>query len=718
MPAEQSQQSGSWGGASGGATWSAASEWSESGAIEKANQVDYWLAIGTDGTVTVSSGKVELGTGVETALAQIVAEELDVPFDRIRMIMGDTGRTPDEGYTAGSTTIQFGGFSLRQASAEARQALLEMASDRLDAAIDELVVRDAVISVSHHPARAITYADLIGGKRFNRKLSGKAKVKRPEEYRLVGKPQPRLDIPRKFTGAPSFVQDLRLPGMRHGRVVRPPGPGAELVSLDETSVQDAQVVHLGNFVGVVSIREEQAMRAAKQLKVEWRETKLPSGTEDLPRYIRSFPTTEETIAEEGDVDSAFQGSARQVKATFYQPFQAHASMGPSCAVADVQADHALVWCSTQGVYPLRGALAGLLQMTPKNVQVVYMEGAAPYGHNGADDAAADAAVLARAVGAPVRVQWSREEEFAWEPFAPAMVMEVRGGLDAQGNVIAWAYDVWTPPHGNRPRARSQLLAGQLIYGDKPPPPQWFGGGDRNAPTNYTFPNQRVIAHWLPSLPLRSSSMRSLGGAANTFANESFMDELARAAGVDPLEFRLRHLEDPRAREVLQTAAQHAGWGAGLPAGEGRGIAFAQYENEGAYVAMVAHVNVDMASGAVRVKRVVVAHDCGLIINPDGVRNQIEGNVIQATSRALMEEVKFDESHVTSIDWETYPILKFSQVPDVEVILVDRPDQKAFGAGEPATVTVAPAIANAIFAASGARVRQIPFVPRRIKEALG
>lgn len=718
MPSEQSQQSGSWGGPSGGATWSAASEWSENGAIEKANQVDDWLAIGTDGTVTVSSGKVELGTGVETALAQIVAEELDVPFDRIRMIMGDTGRTPDEGYTAGSTSIQFGGFSLRQASAEARQALLEMASDRLDAAIDELVVRDAVISVSHHPARAITYADLIGGKKFNRKLSGKAKVKRPEEYRLVGKRQPRLDIPRKFTGAPSFIQDLRLPGMRHGRVVRPPGPGAELVSLDETSVHDAQVVHLGNFVGVVSLREEQAMRAAKQLKVEWRETKLSSSTEDLPRYIRSFPTTEETVAEEGDVDSAFKGSARQVKATFYQPFQAHASMGPSCAVADVQADHALVWCSTQGVYPLRGALAGLLQMTPKNVQVVHMEGAAPYGHNGADDAAADAAVLSRAVGAPVRVQWLREEEFAWEPFAPAMVMEVRGGLDAQGKVIAWAYDVWTPPHGNRPRARSQLLAGQLIYGDKPPPPQWFGGGDRNAPTNYTFPNQRVIAHWLPSLPLRSSSMRSLGGAANTFANESFMDELARDAGVDPLEFRLRHLEDLRAREVLQMAAQHAGWGISLPAGEGRGIAFAQYENEGAYVAMVAHVDVDMASGAVRVKRVVVAHDCGLIINPDGVRNQIEGNVIQATSRALLEEVKFDESHVTSIDWDTYPILKFSQVPDVEVILIDRPDEKAFGAGEPATVTVAPAIANAIFAASGARVRQIPFVPRRIKEALG
>jgi nicotinate dehydrogenase subunit B len=696
---------------------SGSSTWTEAGALEKANQVDQWLAIELDGTVTVFSGKVELGTGVETALAQIVAEELDVPFERVRMVMGDTARTPDEGYTAGSKTIRFGGFALRQASAEARQALLEMASDRLDAALDELVVRDGVISVSHHPMRTITYAELIGGKRFGRAITGKAPLKRPEEYRVVGKPVLRVDIPRKFTGLPSFVHDLRLPGMRHGRVVRPPSPGAQLVSLDDTAVPDARVVHRGNFAGVVSEREEQAVRAAQQLKVEWRETARLPELQDLPAYIRSQPARDTTVVDEGNVESAFPGASRRVQAVYHQPFQAHASIGPSCAVADVQADHAVIWCSTQGVYPLRGALADLLEMPPEKVRVNHVEGPGSYGHNGADDVAADAAILSQAVGQPVRVQWSRQDEFVWEPYAPAMLMEVRGGLDTQGNVIAWAYDVWTPSHVARSRVKGQLLAGQLVSGQPSPPAQWFGGGDRNAPTNYVFPNQRVMVHWLARLPLRTSSMRSLGAAANTFANESFMDELAATAHIDPLEFRLRHLTDPRAVEVLKTAAGRAGWGTPLPPNQGRGLAFAQYENDEAYVATVAQVQVDRASGEVRVQRVVVAHDCGLVINPDGLRNQIEGNVIQATSRALKEQVTFDKSRITSVDWDTYPILKFSEVPDVETVLLNRPEQPAVGAGEPATITTAAAIANAIFDATGARVRQVPFTPTRIRTAL-
>lgn len=708
MPEEQTQQGG-WGGG--------ASDWSESGAIKRANQVDDWIAIGTDGLVTVSSGKVELGTGVETALAQIVAEELDVPFERITMVMGDTARTPDEGYTAGSSTIRNGGYSLRHASAEAHRALLEMASDRLDAAPDELVVRDGVISVSHHPSRTISYAELIGGKRFNRKITEKAPLKNPKDYTVVGKPVPRVDIPKKFTGAPSFVQDMRLPGMQHGRVIRPPSPGAQLVSVDESSVHDARVVRLGNFVGVVAVREEQAVRAAGQLKLEWRETAGLPKMEDIFTYMIGQPTTDEALVEEGKVESALKRAATKLEATYYQPFQAHAALGPSCAVADVQPDHAVIWCSTQGVYALRDAIAGLLEMPPQKVQVVHVEGAAVYGHNGADDAAADAAILSRAVGKPVRVQWSRLDEFAWEPFAPAMIMQVHGGLNKKGKIVAWTDDVWTPPHGNRPRVRSQLLAGQLIFGEQPPPPQWYGGGDRNAPTNYDLPAQRVTMHWLDRLPLRTSSMRSLGGMGNTFANESFMDELAAAARADPLEFRLRHLSDPRAREVLTQAAERAGWGATLPPGEGRGIAFARYENEEAYIGAVAHVRVDRASGEVRVKRIVVAFDCGLVINPDGVRNQIEGNVIQSSSRALKEQVTFDESHVTSVDWDSYPILKFSEVPDVEVVVIDRPEEKAVGAGEPATITTAPAIANAIFAATGARVRQVPFTPKRVLDAL-
>ncbi|MDE3088302.1 MAG: xanthine dehydrogenase family protein molybdopterin-binding subunit [Chloroflexota bacterium] len=691
--------------------------WSETGAIEQANQVDDWLAIEPDGTVTVFSGKVELGTGVETALAQIVAEELDVPFERVRMVMGDTARTPDEGYTAGSATIRFGGFALRHASAEARRALFEMASDRLDSALDELVVRDGVITVSHPPAREITYAELMGGKKFRREITLDAPLKRPEEYRIVGKPMARVDLPRKFTGAPSFIQDVRLPGMLHGRVVRPPSPGAKLVSLDENAVQDAQVVRLGDFVGVVSEREEQAIRAAKQLKLTWQATTRFPQMNELSDYLRRQPTTDEVVTRRGKVDAALKRASTHVSANYFQPYQAHASTGPSCAVADFHADQVVVWSSTQGVYPLRGALADLLQLPPERVQVIHVEGAGSYGHNGSDDAAADAAILSRAVGKPVRVQWSREDEFRWEPYAPAMVMQVHGGLNKQGNVAAWAYDVWTPPHGARPRVKSQLLAGQEIFGQPPPPPQWFGGGDRNAPTNYAFPNQRVVAHWLSASPLRASSFRSLGAAANTFANESFMDELAATAHIDPLEFRLRHLTDPRAIEVLTAAAQRAAWGAALAPGEGRGLAFAQYENDEAYVATVAHIQVNAATGEARVKRVVVAHDCGLIINPDGLKNQIEGNVIQATSRALKEQVTFDETGITSRDWESYPILKFSEVPTVEIVLIDRPDQPAVGAGEPATITIAPAIANALFAAVGVRIRELPITAAKVLRAL-
>jgi CO/xanthine dehydrogenase Mo-binding subunit len=718
-------------------------------------RLDDWLAIEPDGAITVLSGKVELGTGTRTALAQIVAEELDVPFERVRVVMGDTARTPDEGYTAGSMTIERGGTALRQAAAEARRALLEMASDRLDAVLDELDVRDGVISVIQHPDRTITYADLMDGKPFNIEVTGNAPLKRPEDYRVVGTSAPRVDIPQKVTGQPSFIQDLRLSGMLHGRVVRPPSAGAQLISIDEHSVETLpgliKVVHQGNFVGVIAEREEQAIQAAKQLKVGWRETASLPHMEELYTSLRAQPTQEDVLAEQGDVEITLKNAVRQLQATYYQPYHAHASIGPSCAVADVKDDVELrpmtegnarearqaisqvrtgspqvtIWASTQGPYPLRGALAQLLEMPPENVHLIHMEGAGSYGQNGADDAAADAVILSRAVGRPVRVQWSREDEFVWEPKAPAMVMEVRGGLDAQGNIVAWDYHVWSPTHAARPRFAPQLLTAQLLSGQAPPPTRYFLGGERNAPTNYAFPNQRVTVHWLANSLLRVSSFRSLGGAGNTFANESFMDELAAAAHVDAVEFRLRYLDDPRAREILNAAAQQANWEArpsprakrdGIA--EGRGVAFARYENDQALVACIARVEVDTASGVVRVKRIVVAHDCGLIINPDGLKNQIEGNVLQSLSRALKEEVKFDETRITSVDWQTYPILTFSEVPEVDIVLINRPDQPAIGGGEPATVTTAAAVANAIFDATGARLRQVPFTPERIKAALG
>jgi len=693
------------------------------------NWLDDWLAIEPDGTVTTFSGKVELGTGVRTALAQIVAEELGVPLERVHMVMGDTERTPDEGYTAGSMTISTSGVALRIAAAEARRILLEMAAERLEARLDELAVQDGVISLIRHPERKITYAGLMGGKAFNLEITGNTLLKDPKTYTIVGTSTPREDIPRKVAGQPSFIQDVRLPGMLHGRLVRPPGAGAELISIDESSVADSpglvKVVQRGNFIAVIAEREEQAILAAQRLKVEWRERATMPPMRDLYTTLRSRPTQDSPLVEQGDYETAFKQAARQLHATYYQPYHAHASIGPSCAVADVKEDQITVWASTPGPYPLSGTLAQLLDVPAEKVHLIHVEGAGSYGQNGSDDAAADAVLLSQAVGRPVRVQWSRQDEFVWEPKAPAMVMEMHGGLDAQGNVVAWDYHVWSPSHVARARSPEQLVAGQLLSGQAASQFGFSFGAERNAPTNYSFPNQRVTVHYLADSPLRASSFRSLGGAENTFANESFMDELAAAAGADALEFRLRYLPDARAREVLKAAAGKAGWerrpswqGKKDEIAEGRGLAFAWYENDQAIVACVAHLQVDLTSGAVRVKRMVIAHDCGLIINPDGLKNQIEGNVIQSLSRALKEEVQFDERRVTSVDWDSYPILTFSEVPEVEIVLINRPDQPASGAGEPSTITTAAAVANAIFDATGARLRQIPFTPGRVKAALG
>ncbi len=693
------------------------SQWNPTGALSVANQVDDWLRIEPDGSVTVFSGKVELGTGVQTALAQIVAEELDVPFERITLVMGDTALVPDEGITAGSTTLQIGGFALRQASAEARQALLEAASDQLDAMLDELTVRDGIVSVTSDPVRSTTYAELMGGKAFKREISLHAPLKPVSSYNIVGRALPRIDLPRKLTGQAGYVHDVRLPGMLHARVVRPPDPGASLDSYDPASALGAEIVHEGDFLAVAAKREYDAVRAAAALKVTWRQSSQRPPLQELFQHLREQDTFDEVSLDEGDVETTMPEAKIRLAASYAQPFQAHASIGPSCAVADVTADSATLWASTQSPYPLREALADLLHMPEDAVRVIYAEGSGSYGHNGADDAAADAALISQKLGRPVRLQWSRSDEFLWEPYAPAMLMELHGGLSAEGHIIAWEHEVWSPTHGNRPRLANQLLAGQLAYGLRPPAPQWFGGGDRNAPVDYALPNQRVVAHWLAEMPLRTSSMRTLGGAANTFANESFMDELAFAAGVDPLTFRSNHLDDKRGIAALQAAAEHAGWGEPLQEGVGRGVAYARYENEGAYVATVAQVRVDPGSGAIRVERLVSAHDCGLIVNPDGVTNQIEGNLIQSLSRALFEEITFDERRITSADWDTYPILRFSDLPDIQVVLINRPDEPLLGAGEPASICTAAAVANAIFAACGARLRHIPLTADRVKQAM-
>jgi CO/xanthine dehydrogenase Mo-binding subunit len=683
------------------------------------NQLDDWIAIEPDGTIVARSGKVELGTGVRTALAQIVAEELDAPLERIRMEMGDTVTTPNEGYTAGSKTIHMGGVALRNAAAEARAALLECAAERLHVALDALTIRDGVVFVASEPERSLSFAALMGGRRFNRQVTGTAPCKPPRDYHIVGTAIPRLDLLDKFTGHAPFVHNLRLPGMLHARVARSPRQTATLESLDTSAVRDAQVVRRGSFVAVVAEREYDAVRALRQLKLTWGHAIPLPPMEKLYAWLQQQPTRDQIVSEQGDVAAALGGAAARIEATYHQPFQAHASIGPSCALAQLRDGTLTVWCSSQGVYPLRATLADLVSLPAEHVHVIFMDASGCYGHNGADEVAADAAVLAcEFAGRPVRVQWTREDEFAWEPKGPAMVMKQRAGLNERGEIVAWENEVWSPTHGRRPRRALDFVAGQLIHGNgEQSPVSFFLGGDRNAATNYTLANSRMLMHWLSEMPLRSSSLRSLGATANTFANESFMDELAAAAGSDPLAFRLRHLDDPRARAVLVAATERGGWGAALPPGEGLGLAFARYENDEAYVATVAHVRVDAATGVVQLLRVVVAHDCGLIINPDGLRNQIEGNAIQGASRALREEVRFAGAEITSLDWSTYPILTFSEIPEIEIVLINHPEEKSVGAGEPTTITIAPAIANAIYAATGARIRRVPFTPGRVSAAL-
>lgn len=702
--------------------------------------IDSWLSIDAQGHVTIRCGKVELGTGIWTALTQIVVEELDVTFAQATLIAGDTLTTPDQGVTAGSKSIQVAGPVLQQAAAEARAVLLGRASERLGVPIDDLQVSEGVVGTWFDASKTVTYGELTS-ETFGQAITGGAPIKPYNTYKVVGQAVPRVDLPPKLSGGPAYIQDLVVDGMVHARVIRPyvrtvDGIAATVASIDDSAVQGMPgliaVVRNGSFVGVVTEREEQAIRASQALKVSWTQTEQLPDFSQLYDLIPQMPAETVDLVRTGDVEGALSTrAARMFEATYHQPFQAHASMGPSCAVADVRADGATIYSAPQGVYALPAAIGPIVGLAPEQVRVIYKEGAGCYGHNGADDVCADAAVLSRAVGRPVRVQWMRQDEFAWEPKGPAMVMNVRGGLDPEGNIVAWDYTVYTPTHSTRPSGKpGNMLVGQQVDPPVEAAPLGQVGGDRNAPNNYSFPNQRITVNWYETPPLRPSALRSLGAVANVTANESFMDELAWLAGADPVEFRLRHLADPRAVEVVRRAADTYGWQA-RPSGPqssgvtpavdgtvtGRGIAFAQYETENAYAAVVAEVAVNPADGTVRVNRVVVGHDCGLIINPDGLQNQIDGCVIQGIGRALKEEITFDANGVTSLDWSTYSIMGFADIPLIEIELIDRPDQLPKGAGEPAICPVAAAVANAIFDATGARLRQAPYTPARVLAAI-
>ena len=698
------------------------------GSLQTNRRLDAWLRINADGTATVFTGKVELGQGILTALRQIAAEELDLPLERIAMISGDTGRTPNEGQTAGSQSVENSGTALRMAGAEARAILLDLAAKRLGVVADTLSVADGAISAAD--GRKVTYGELAGEVDLKREATAKAVPKPAARHRIVGQSIPRFDIPAKVTGGVAFVQDVRLPGMVHGRVVRPPRYGAALESVDEATAKALPgviaVVHDGSFLGVVAEREEQAVKAREALakSAKWKVgPELPDPAR-IHAHLKSLPAKDDVI---GVKQAPMPDGVRRFAATYTKPYIAHASLGPSASLAEFRDGKLTVWTHSQGVFPLRAELVSALKLQPADVRCIHVEGSGCYGHNGADDVALDAALLARGVpGRPVRLQWMRDDEFAWEPYGAAMVMEAKAALDGNGRIVDWDYELWSNTHSMRPQSTKGANVLAAWYLQEPqhsgPPqgiPQPAGGGDRNSIPLYEFPSQRVLHHFIADMPIRVSALRTLGAYANVFAIESFMDELAAAAGADPVAFRLAHMKDARARAVIEAVAKKSGWKEGEKGNgtRGRGIGFAKYKNLACYVAVVAEVEIDRATGIVRVPRTYAATDAGLVINPDGLVAQIEGGIVQSASWTLKEQVRFDPSGITSRDWASYPILTMREAPKVEVEVINRPNERPLGAGEGSQGPAVAAIANAFAAATGKRIRDLPMSPDRVKAAL-
>jgi nicotinate dehydrogenase subunit B len=686
-------------------------------------EVDSYLAIGPDGRITVYSGKVDLGTGLRTALTQIVAEELDVPLGQVTLIQGDTLLTPDQGPSFGSLSIQNGGAQLRQAAATARRALLERAAVRFKTETSTLSIRDGVIIGAN--GRKLALGTLVGGRMLSLKLDQNAPLKSPADFKLVGKPVRRLDIPDKVTARFTFMQDFKRPGMLHGRVIRPSGLGATLISYDEGSIRDipgiVEVVRIENFLGVVAKTEWGAIKAARQLSVKWSAwSGLPEQSQ-LWEHVRNTRILKDDVtSNRGDSDAALAGAPRKLTATYDFAIHTHGSIGPSCAVAEFEDGKLTCWSASQATHNLRKQLAAMLGVADESVRCVYVDGAGCYGRNGHEDAAADAVLLARAVGQPVRVQWMRADEHGWDPKGPPTLLDLRAGLDAGGKISAWESELFIP---NGMAGFVALVgadhAGLNSLGQLSP-----GGVINDLAIPYAIPNVKTTAHRLESTPFRPAWIRSPGRMQNTFANECFLDEIATSIGADPLELRLQYLHDARGVELLERLAALSNWRQRPKpdrSGEivtGRGLAYIKYELVRTYVGVVAEVQVNTQTGEVMAKRFYVAHDCGQIINPDGLRNQIEGNVVQTVSRVLKEELKFDRSMVTSLDWASYPIITFPEVPELVMDLIDRPNEVPWGGGEPTAAVVPSAIANAVFDATGVRLRSVPFTPPKVKSALG
>ncbi len=692
--------------------------------------VDSFVAIEPSGKCTIFVGKVDLGTGTKTALAQMAADELDVPFASIEMVMGDTATTPDQWMTGANLTVAQGGAELRKACATARAALLGRAAARLGAPVGDLAVADGIVSVKGDAARRVSYAELMQGGLNNLKVDDKAALKPHTEFKVIGKSVARVDIPAKVSGEFVFAHDMRLPGMLHARVVRPDAIGAALQSVDDSAARKVngfvQVVRKGNFVAVLAKSEWAAVKAARTLKVQW------SGGQTLPDmatvfdYWRKQPIAKEDVTQKvGDAPVALAASAKRVKASYEFAVQTHASIGPSCAVADFKDGQLTVWTPSQATHSMQTELAAITGLPADKIRLLYLDGSGCYGRNGHEDATADAALISTLIGKPVRLQWMRADETARAPKSPPRAIDMEAGFDASGKLVAWSADFHIAL--NHIVAFKPLDFPLLAAADQglPKPGNWVGFLFQNSGAPYELPNIRVNTRHVAQAFFRSAHLRSPGRIENSFANESFMDELAFAAGVDAAEFRLRHLKDPRGIAVLEAALKRAGWqtrpsASRVASGDvvkGRGVSYLRYNNAITYVAAVAEVEVNRKTGDVRVTRVCVGHDCGQIINPDGLANQIEGGVIQTVSRTLMEQVQWTREKVTSVDWASYPILRFPDAPKVEVEMIDRPGQPIWGAGEPTACAIPAAIGNAIFDATGARLRSVPFTPERVKAAL-
>jgi nicotinate dehydrogenase subunit B len=697
------------------------------GSLATTPYLDSWIRIDADGSITAFTGKVELGQGFKTAFQQIAAEELDVPFESVKVITADTRRTANEGYTSGSHSMQDSGTAILHAAAQVRALLIEEAAQRFGVPAENLRTENAVV-ISRDGQR-LGYGDLVAHEMLHVEAQPTSKLKDPATYKVMGQPVPRVDIPAKVTGGAAYVQDMRLPGMVHARVVRPPSYGALLTECDTATVERmpgvVKVVRDGNFLAVVARKEFSAIKAMTALSsaAKWKETPSLPKQDDLRSVLLSLPSQDKTIFQASN--PAVSGR-KTIEASYTRPYQAHGSIGPSCAIAQFTDGTMTVWTHTQGVYPDRAGIAEMLRVPPASVRCIHVEGSGCYGHNGADDAAADAALIARELpDVPVRVQWMREQEHAWEPFGPAMVTKLKASLDGNGAIADWHFEVWSNTHSMRPGGAGSMLAAQHMANPFAPPaprpiPLPEGGGDRNAIPIYKFPNAQVVHHFIPAMPVRISSMRGLGAYHNVFSIESFVDELALAAGADPVEFRLKHLEDPRGRDVIEKAAQEFGWKKGQkpPADRGYGFAFARYKNLAAYCAIASEVEVNRETGRTRLVRAVAAIDSGQVVNPDGLINQIEGAIVQSTSWTLYEAVTFDDTRITSIDWQTYPILRFNAVPDsIMVHIINRPGQPFLGSGETGQGPAAASIANAIANATGKRLRDLPLTRKKIKDAI-